>query len=70
MKEKISITIDNLDDVQSVLKSIELLFQKLIYYYGENDVKKLYTLILSVSAWFGKVLRMLGYTEDDFKELK
>jgi hypothetical protein len=69
MKEKIQITIDNLDDIQSVLRSIELLFQKLIYYYGDNDVKKLYTLVLSCSVWFGKVLRILGYTEEDFKEM-
>ena len=69
MKEKIQITIENLDDLQGVLKSIELLFSKLIYYYAEKDPKNLNTLILSCSAWFGKVLRILGYTEDDFKEM-
>jgi len=69
MKEKIQITIENLDDLQGVLKSIELLFQKLIYYYAEHDLKSLNTLVLSCSVWFGKVLRMLGYTEDDFKEI-
>jgi hypothetical protein len=67
MKEKIQITIDNLDDVQSVLRSIELLFQKIIYYYGEHDLHKLNILVLSVSSWFGQILKMLGYTEDDFR---
>ena len=68
MKQKIQITIDNLDDMQSVLRSIELLFQKLIDYYAEHDLKKLITLVLSCSVWFGKVLQILGYSEDDFGE--
>jgi hypothetical protein len=67
MKEKIQITIENLDDMPSVLKSIELLFQKLIDYYNRVDVKNLNILILSMSVWFGKILRIMGYDENDFK---
>jgi hypothetical protein len=70
MKEKIQITLDNLDDVNSVLRSIELLFQKLIMYYAEHDLKSLNTLVLSCGVWFGKVLRMLGYDEKDFEDLQ
>jgi hypothetical protein len=70
MKEKLIITIKDLDDLQGVLKSIELLFQKLITYYADKDTEKFITLILSVSVWFGQILTMLGYTEDDFKELQ
>jgi len=69
MKEKISITIDNLDDMENVLKSLELLFSKLILYYGNKDVSNLNVLVLSISSYFGKILKMLGYTEDDFRGL-
>jgi hypothetical protein len=68
MNEKVTITIHNLDDVQGVLKSLELLFQKLIYYYAEKDLNNLKILVLSCSVWFGMVLQKLGYSEDDFKE--
>jgi hypothetical protein len=68
MKEKITITIENLDDMPSVLRSVELLFQKLVDYYTEKDIRNLYTLVLSCSVWFGKILHILGYTEDDFKK--
>jgi len=67
MKEKLSITIGNLDDMENVLKSLELLFSKLILYYGNKDLKNLNVLVLSISSYFGKILKMLGYTEDDFR---
>ena len=67
-KERINITIEDLDNLPSVLRSLELLFQKLIYYYADRDLKTLNTLVISISVYFGKILRMLGYTEDDFKE--
>lgn len=70
MKEKIQITIENLDDINAVLRSIELLFQKLILYYGEHDLEKLTTLVISISVWFGKILLFLGYDENNFKELE
>jgi len=61
MKERITITIKDLDDIQSVLESLELLFTKLIYYYEEKDMNKLITLVLSCSVWFGKILQILGF---------
>jgi hypothetical protein len=70
MKEKIAITIHNIDDVNSVLRSIELLFQKLINYYAKNNVQNLATLVLSCSIYFGRILRLLGYTEKDFEGLE
>lgn len=69
-KEQIAIIIKDLDDINNVLSSLQLLFEKLILYYGKKDLTKLQTLILSCSVYFGKVLRMLGYTEEDFKELE
>jgi hypothetical protein len=68
MKEQINITIDNLDNMQNVLRSLELLFSKLIMYYSNKDVKNLNILVLSISSYFGQVLTMLGYGADDFKE--
>lgn len=69
-KERIAITIDNLDDLSSVLKSIELLFQKLVNYYQEKDYKKLCILGLSSYLWFKKVVEWIGYTEKDLQELE
>jgi hypothetical protein len=68
MKERITITIKDLDDIQNVLKSLELLFTKLIYYYEEKDMNKLITLVLSCSVWFGKILQILGINKDNLKE--
>ena len=70
MNEKIQITINNLDDVQGVVGSIQLLFQKLIYYYAEKDLQKLNTLILSCVVYFGRMLRILGYGEGDLEEIE
>jgi hypothetical protein len=67
MKEKITITIEDLDNMPSVLRSLELLFQKLIYYYSDKDVGELNILILSISSYFGQLLKWLGYNEDDFR---
>jgi hypothetical protein len=70
MKEKLIITLKDLDDIKGVLKSLELLFQKLIIYYGEKDAKKLNTLVMSCGVYFGKILRLMGYSEEDFEELE
>lgn len=67
-KEQINITIKDLDDLNGVLKSIELLFTKLILYYGDTDLKKLNMLLISCANWFGKLLRMSGYSEEDFED--
>jgi hypothetical protein len=69
-KEKVTITIENLDNIEDVLKSLELLFAKLIGYYSDKDLHNLNILVLSCSVYFGKILRMLGYNEEDFKEIK
>jgi len=69
MKDSINIIIEDLDNLPSVLKSIELLFSKLIMYYGEKDLHKLNTLVLSISVYFGKLLTLLGYDEEDLKGL-
>ena len=70
MKEQINIKIENLDDLSSVLKSIELLFQKLVTYYQDKDYKKLCILGLSSYLWFKKVVEWLGYTKKDLEDLE
>lgn len=66
MKEKIQITINNLDNIEEVLDSLELLFRKLLLYYSERDLKKLKVLLFACAWWFGEVLRLLGYNEKEF----
>jgi len=69
MKEKIQITIEDLDNIYGVLNSLELLFTKLIYYYAEKDLRNLNVLVLTCSVYFGQIFRMLGFDEDNLKEL-
>jgi hypothetical protein len=66
-KRKVSIIIEDLDNISSVAKSLELLFEKLIYYYAEKDVNKLTTLILSCSIYFGQLLTIIGYKPEDIE---
>jgi hypothetical protein len=68
MKEKITIVIEDLDDIQGVFKSLDILFKNIILYYTENDLKKLNTFVLSISSYFGILLGLLGYKEDDFRK--
>lgn len=68
MKEKLTITINDISDIKGVLASLELLFQKLIYYYAENDLDNLKVFVLSCSVWFGIILQKLGYDENDIEE--
>ena len=65
MKEKLAIIIEDLDDIQKVLMSLDLLFQKLIYYYLDKDLNKLRLLVVCVSFYFGELLKMIGYRDDE-----
>jgi hypothetical protein len=64
MKEHITITIKNLDNIHSVLGSLELLFKKLMEYYADKDLNNLKILIISCSVWFGMILQKFGYDKD------
>ena len=64
-KERITITIEDLDNIQKVLESLQLLFSKLVIYYSKKDESKLMTLVINCGAYFGKLLVMLGYNEDE-----
>jgi len=68
LKEKVTIVIEDLDDMNGVFKSLNILFRKIILYYTENDLKKLDTFVLSISSYFGILLGLLGYKEDDFRK--
>ena len=69
MKKSVSITISDLDDLNGVLTSLEKLIQTIIYHYRDKgDLKSLNTFVLSVSSYFGKLLKLLGYSEGDFKD--
>jgi hypothetical protein len=67
MKEKIVVVIESLDDMKKVLKCLELLFNQLVCYYTRKDIKKLHIFAISGGAWFGRMLRDLGYKGEDFK---
>jgi hypothetical protein len=68
MKEKIKITLEDLDDIKKVLKSVQLLFQLLIDYYVKTNIKNLKTLIYGCGVYFGKLLTVLGYDETNMEE--
>jgi hypothetical protein len=69
-KERLTITIQDLDNIENVVGSIELLFSKLISYYADKDLKTLHILALSMGAYFGDLLRTLGYSGENFKEIE
>lgn len=70
MKRKLIITFTDLDDIQKVLSSLEKLFKEILLYYEETDTNKLEIMIMSISAYFGQLLRIGGYEEEDFKDEK
>jgi hypothetical protein len=71
MKEKITITIDDLDNLKSVSIVLENLFKTILEYYIDKDdeLKSFEWFILSCSVYFGKLLTLMGYDEKDFKEI-
>jgi len=67
-KRKISIIIDDLDDIQKVLVALDNLFRSLLEYYIDTDLSKLSLFVISCGVYFGKLLTLLGYKEGDFKD--
>lgn len=67
-KKSITITITDLDDLDKVWVALDNLFRTIIIYYIDNDFDKLNRLVLSVSVYFGKMLKLLGYTGEDFED--
>jgi len=66
-KRKINIQIEDLDDVNKVLIAIDNLLRTILEYYIDTDWHKLQIIVMSCSAYFGNILRQLGYKEEDFK---
>jgi hypothetical protein len=69
-KRKVSITIDDLDDTKIVFEAIDNLFRTLICHYIDTDFDKLNLFVVSMSVYFGKLLGLLGYREEEFEEEK
>lgn len=67
-KERITITIENLDDLKSVLGSIDLLFRKIIFYYSDKNFNNLVLFIISCAVWFGELMTKLGINADNYKD--
>jgi len=67
MKEKITITIEDLDDLKTVAIALENLFKIILEYYIDKDDELLSFewFILSCSIYFGKLLALMGYDEKD-----
>jgi len=66
-KRKVSITIDDLDDTKIVFEAIDNLFHTLICHYIDTDFDKLNLFVVSMSVYFGKLLGLLGYREEELK---
>lgn len=70
MKKRINITIEDLDNLKNVSIALENLFKTILeYYIDKNDeLKSFEWFILSCSVYFGKLLTLMGYDNEDFKE--
>jgi hypothetical protein len=67
MKNKISITLTDIDDVNKVLESLDILFRQILeHYIDKGNMKAFSTFIVTVSVYCGRILRLMGYTEKDF----
>jgi len=59
-KEQINITITDVNDIQSVLKALTLLFKKLVYHYATTDqITHLEELLLSTQHYADTLLKVL-----------
>jgi hypothetical protein len=68
---RVSIVIEDLGDINKVLVALENLFKTLIDYYIEKeDLTLLASFVLACSSYFGHLLMILGYNEENTKEDK
>jgi len=70
MKERIVIVLEDLDDIETTLKSLKIFFSKILQHYvNKQSADNLYTFILYCSIYFGNLLQDIGYKSDDEEQL-
>ena len=63
-KESIRITITDIDDLDKVFKALDIFFRKILMHYADkNKEKEIEKFVLTISAYFGILLKKLGYDE-------
>lgn len=68
-KKSVTITITDLDDKEKVYEAIGNLFRTILTYYAtKEDFKILDDFVLSIANYVGIIMKLLGFTEEDFKE--
>lgn len=65
-KRSIKITITDINDVNKVLESLDVLFRTILeHYIDKSDGKSFSTLIVTISVYCGRLLKFLGYEDKD-----
>jgi len=68
-KKQISITITDLSDSQKVFGSLDCLFKEiLLYYCDKGDMESVDIFVLSIAQYIGSLMKVLGFSEEDFKD--
>jgi len=70
IKEQLIIKFEDLNDFEKTLTTLCLCCNKIIEYYAKQNDRRLDDFVLEMSAYFGYILQMLGFDEEDFKDGK
>jgi len=65
MKKSVSITISDMDNIDSVLNSLDKLLKTIMLHYIDTDKEKFFSFIISVSVCFGEILNFFGVKPED-----
>jgi hypothetical protein len=65
MKEQIIIKIEDLNDEQQSLEALLQLFEKVLFYYEEKDIKRLNKFVAGMLAYWYLIYQMLQESQDE-----
>lgn len=68
MKRQINITFEDLDDYKKVINTFSNLIKSMVAYYLDKEkYQELNYIMLSLGQYIGSLLRVMGYTKEDFE---
>ena len=68
MQERINFTLTNLDDVDSTLKQLLVVFEKILYYYTEKDINKFFLFVERCLVYFYMIYRLSQTSKGETNE--
>jgi hypothetical protein len=65
MKEKINLILTDLDNYVLTMEQLQLLLEKLLYYYGEKDMSMFINFIGAFNSYFGALNRLIQNNKEE-----